>query len=706
MFCTKPWLLIVACTLSSVLARAADDASVPASSGQLAAEQTPGAKFRVELPDGATIELIGVSEYPTSDLGWWRPDGSPLPTPPGGNVESFGQPIPNSLVRAIALDLLTDGKADVSGPGPQGPKAEWYAQSGRDTKEPVGKMILEKRRIVATMPPNARTTIVVRYAGGPWETVATTGPRGTGIAGVQPDGGVAWDHASDENGAARISAAYEVRDKLPRIIAVDDNNQEHLSEPRVGGSVNHVQLLSARFPRLPIARVKHFRFQTRSFNREIEFRNVSLHRGQRTPFQIYLDGRRYFPRTASANDRLGTFKLVSAVAETKPQTAADADVLKRIFANWQARQDLAKSFHVEWKTRVARKSRRSTSVQNLHRELWVQGNNRFRLERSLVGVAKYPWDHRVRDQRTWNGTTNSVLEWLHAPSDAPQGAILEDKETRGFDAFECDAPLFTLRALHPLIGWQAAQFHVVTRNAIVDGLHCLKLQRSIQGAVEACWVDPNRDDLVVLWEQTLHGKLSRRVAIHYQQALQFDWLPDRWTCHYQSETVALECAVTKFVVNERLPETIFQIDFPPATLVFDASTRKQFLVAADGSRAPAFPFDSVSAPALRQVLDAVADFTLEPEPLEDAVEFIHLHLKIPIAIDKAAFAAAGMNPKSEVQCDIDRLTVREQLRWLTAQLPKPIRLEDRNGTLVLTPVLPKKGTSPGDQRKSAARPIP
>jgi hypothetical protein len=473
-----------------------------------------------------------------------------------------------------------------------------------------------------------------------------------------------------------------------------------------GGSVNHVQLLSARFPRLPIARVKHFRFQTRSFNHEIEFRNVSLHRGQRTPFQIYLDGRRYFPRTASANDRLGTFKLVSAVAETKPQTADDADVLKRIFANWQARQDLAKSFHVEWKTRVARKSRRSTSVQNLHRELWVQGNNRFRLERSLVGTAKYPWDHLVRDQRTWNGTTSFVLEWLHAPSDAPQGAILEDKETRGFDAFECDAPLFTLRALHPLIGWQAAQFHVVTRNAIVDGLHCLKLQRTIQGAVEACWVDPNRDDLVVLWEQTLHGKLSRRVAIHYQQALQFDWLPDRWTCHYQSETVALECAVTKFVVNERLPETIFQIDFPPATLVFDASTRKQFLVAADGSRAPAFPFDSDSAPALRQVLDAVADFTLEPEPLEDAVEFIHLHLKIPIAIDKAAFAAAGMNPKSEVQCDIDRLTVREQLRWLTAQLPKPIRLEDRNGTLVLTPVLPKKGTSPGNQRKSAARPIP
>jgi hypothetical protein len=111
-------------------------------------------------------------------------------------------------------------------------------------------------------------------------------------------------------------------------------------------------------------------------------------------------------------------------------------------------------------------------------------------------------------------------------------------------------------------------------------------------------------------------------------------------------------------------------------------------------------------PALRRALDAVADFTLEPQPLEDAVEFIHLHLKTPLAIDKAAFAAAGMNPKSEIQCDIDRLTVREQLRWLTAQLPKPIRLEERKDTLVLTPVFPAKGISPGDPKKSAARPVP
>ena len=120
--------------------------------------------FRVELPDGATVELVGVTE-PPGDRGWWRPDGSPLAIVPGGNGVSSLQPFENSIVRRFAVYVVTDGKADVNEPGPQGPDVVWSSQfSGPTTKERVGNRILETRQFIAAMPPDSRTSIVVKYA--------------------------------------------------------------------------------------------------------------------------------------------------------------------------------------------------------------------------------------------------------------------------------------------------------------------------------------------------------------------------------------------------------------------------------------------------------------------------------------------------------------------------------------------------------------
>ncbi len=254
------------------------------------------------------------------------------------------QPFENSIVRRFAVYVVTDGKADVNEPGPQGPDVVWYAQSsGPTTKERVGNRILEKRQFIAAMPPDSRTSIVVKYAGGPWKTIASVGPKGAASFGFEHDAGIVWDGASDEDGAARIAAAYHVEQPLTRIVAIDDRGEEHESEPRMGGTANNVRLQSARFPGLPIARVRAFRFQSRTFDHEIEFRYVSLHAGQKSPVRMYLDGFRYLPKTTSAIEpsnsvRVSSAEKLPAEMRPKPQTATDEEVVKRIVANWRARQ--------------------------------------------------------------------------------------------------------------------------------------------------------------------------------------------------------------------------------------------------------------------------------------------------------------------------------------------------------------------------------
>jgi hypothetical protein len=46
--------------------------------------------FRVELPDGASVELVGVGENAAGDRGWWRPDGSPLPPASSAKLDAPG----------------------------------------------------------------------------------------------------------------------------------------------------------------------------------------------------------------------------------------------------------------------------------------------------------------------------------------------------------------------------------------------------------------------------------------------------------------------------------------------------------------------------------------------------------------------------------------------------------------------------------------
>ena len=69
---------------------------------------------------------------------------------------------------------------------------------------------------------------------------------------------------------------------------------------------------------------------------------------------------------------------VRANQRPNPQTATDDELLKRILANWRARQDRTKSFRYAWNTRSVIKGGRRTLVQDLRRALWIAGDNRFR----------------------------------------------------------------------------------------------------------------------------------------------------------------------------------------------------------------------------------------------------------------------------------------------------------------------------------------
>ena len=147
----------------------------------------------------------------------------------------------------------------------------------------------------------------------------------------------------------RTTTSRADRRRLPRRATAHANCRHRRPRRRIriraadGRHGEQGSTADARFPGLPIARVREFRFQSRTFDHEIEFRYVSLHAGQKSPVRMYLDGFRYLPKTTSAIEpsnsvRVSSADKLPAELRPKPQTATDEEVVKRIVANWRARQ--------------------------------------------------------------------------------------------------------------------------------------------------------------------------------------------------------------------------------------------------------------------------------------------------------------------------------------------------------------------------------
>jgi hypothetical protein len=293
------WLrLFLICVLlaspGSVLSAIATDAPAPGaktptnSDSKARAEARPEDKFRVVLPDGATFELVGVGESLANDKAWWNGDGSARAKPRRvihfENQTPFSKKDTNLLSRLFVFECMYKGDASVAEPAFVGETKE--SSAGSWSPAFLGMKQMESTLSVEVLP-QSRAAVRLKYAAGKWTTVATC-PATRGTAVMLPQGGVLFGDPVEKDGNVQLPVAVKADPDNFRTIAIDQSSHEHQSSVGVSTSIEGIQLISLRFPNLRLARVKEFRLQMRTW-RQIEFRNISLHRGQKTNFAIFID---------------------------------------------------------------------------------------------------------------------------------------------------------------------------------------------------------------------------------------------------------------------------------------------------------------------------------------------------------------------------------------------------------------------------------
>jgi len=221
------------------------------------------------FPNGATIEVVGVSSHPSGSDTWWRPDGTHLDEAPCDASKSKHTTDEPHIVRAIAVRI--------SGV-PAGADHNWWINQskggsvGRATRaaEPVAGLSLA----TALFSKGTKScSIHFEAAAGPWETILDWG-NSPGAFG-SPTRSFIFSKSIATSKGTVVSLSHDIEDRQIQILAVDRKGDMHPAKSRSGGGgVKKFSQLVVEFE-LPPDQIKEFRVQAREYEK-IEIPDVQL----------------------------------------------------------------------------------------------------------------------------------------------------------------------------------------------------------------------------------------------------------------------------------------------------------------------------------------------------------------------------------------------------------------------------------------------
>ena len=249
-------------------------------------DELENTQFTATLPNGVTVELLGLNYIPVKDKMWWKPDGSLLQQVPYDSVDIDPSRDPNQnelTFYTIALqfhgrqpDDLGLIKWELSGAAP-------YAGSSNGYKN--GKIVYNENLHAgyAIFPKDVeKTTLELGITEKEWKTVFSgrhlgfyeNGKDSANVSFADRVGGLFGGVSSGEKGL-HIDVVYNITDRAFRVIAVDKTGKIHYSADSAFGGTENLHETTASFPELSYDQLEEFRFQVRGYN-WIKFEDISL----------------------------------------------------------------------------------------------------------------------------------------------------------------------------------------------------------------------------------------------------------------------------------------------------------------------------------------------------------------------------------------------------------------------------------------------
>ena len=125
-----------------------------------------------------------------------------------------------------------------------------------------------------------------------------------------------------------------------------------------------------------------------------------------------------------------------------------------------------------------------------------------------------------------------------------------------------------------VLGFDKTKLLVQSQRGIFDESECVIIEcPGDKGATHNFWIDPAKDYSTVRYSSVIAGQTTTQLDCHYQKDQTGLWLPHKWTAWWFDRTgqpsKSFEAEVIACVVNKNMSEEVFNLEFPPGTIVSD-----------------------------------------------------------------------------------------------------------------------------------------
>jgi len=275
-----------------LIPQARPEFEAPAKAQEPKAEETPAAaapQWKATLPGGVTVELVGVSHYPSEGQPWWRPDGSATAERPYDRWVGFGSVWSGEAEREKAYNrsfaLRIGGLESIFGRAVVHRVEPTGLSKGTTAPQSGGKDLQNMYAIAAALPEGAETCTIRFGLAGDWTTLMEHDGKAWTRHKTQECGEVALAQAEKADGGTRIAVSHHMPDDQDaRLVAEDNQGGIHASREEKLHPSPQIVL----FDNLQPADIRYFRLEVRPF-RWVEFRNVSLEPGHKTDVEVVVE---------------------------------------------------------------------------------------------------------------------------------------------------------------------------------------------------------------------------------------------------------------------------------------------------------------------------------------------------------------------------------------------------------------------------------
>jgi len=233
--------------------------------------------YSVKLPNGTTVEIVSVCDYPEGKPRCWRPDGTK------SKEKLFAKRERDYSDGKLGFIIKVNGPNDFS--------FAWNEIKGSGSYYGSCAVIDEKDKplegfeaaIAKEYKGGDTTNLRVGTATGYWKTIASHNGKGmTTTSGRNILFSQAYE--SDNLVGITVSSPWD-KNQVERIVAVDKDGQTHITKNIGSVASGEIDQMTAKFYGMKLEDIAEFHFQTRPYE-WVEFKNVSLKPDLKTDVQI------------------------------------------------------------------------------------------------------------------------------------------------------------------------------------------------------------------------------------------------------------------------------------------------------------------------------------------------------------------------------------------------------------------------------------